>query len=276
MMLKIGRIDYANCTPLFMQLDGHLAAETAIVVHGVPAALNTQLAAGEIDICISSSIEFLRHADEYAILPGHCIGSDGPVRSVLLFTDRPIEQLRGEDLLVTSESATSVILLQILLALRWGVSDCSIKVSSLTCQEALKQAPGLLLIGDKALKTVTTESGRYCYDLGQEWKLLTGLPFVYALWLVNLRSSAGKEGAIRQFHTLLDQVRERIIPDAEQLAAGAPEAEWLGLQPLADYWRTAITYRLDENHLAGLQRFYQLAAQLGLVHSSSEPVFYNL
>lgn len=275
-MLRIGRIDYANCTPLFMQLDGHLASETAVVVHGVPSALNLQLAAGEIDICISSSIEFLRHADEYAILPGHCIGSNGPVKSVLLFTNRPIEQLHGQELLVTSESATSIVLLQILLALRWGVSDCSIKVSSLSCQDALQQAPGLLLIGDNALQTSSSVSGRYCYDLGQEWKELTGLPFVYALWLVNLRSAEGKEVAIRQFHSLIDQVRERIIPDAEQLAEQAPEARWFGQQALADYWCNAITYRLDADHLAGLKRFYQLAAQLNLVSSASEPVFYKL
>lgn len=275
-MLKIGRIDYANCTPLFMQLEKLLPADTADIVHGVPAALNKKLAEGEIDICISSSIEFLRHADEYVILPGHCIGSNGPVKSVLLFTAKPVQESGGQQFLVTSESATSVILLQILLKQHWGLSDCSVVASSLSRQEALQQAPGLLLIGDSALKTVSGAESGYCYDLGQEWKTLTGLPFVYALWLINRASAKGKENAMKQFFALLDQARDRIIPDADFLAAQAPEADWFGLHSLVDYWRSAITYHLDAAHLAGLRRFYELSVQLDLIPSTFEPEFYRL
>lgn len=275
-MLRIGRIDYANCTPLFMQLEDKLPGETTAIVHGVPATLNARLAKGEIDICISSSIEFSRHADDYAILPGHCIGSVGPVKSVLLFTNRPVEELSGEQLLVTSESATSVILLQILLAKRWGLSGCSLQTSSVPWQEALQQSPGLLLIGDRALQAASDKAAVHCYDLGQEWKNLTGLPFVYALWLINRASAKGKERVLTQFSRLLEQARERIEPDAELLAARAPESVWAGVQPLADYWRHAITYQLDAAHLAGLERFYAFAAELGLIPAAPQPVFYPL
>ena len=275
-MLRIGRIDYANCTPLFMQLEEQLPIETTDIVHGVPATLNARLAAGEIDLCISSSIEFSRHENEYAILPGHCIGSDGPVKSVLLFTTRPVEELGGQQLLVTSESATSVILLQILLNKRWGLSGCSVVSSSLPWQEALQQSPGLLLIGDRALQAASSIKAGYCYDLGQEWKTLTGLPFVYALWLINHRSAQGKEAALLQFLSLLDHARDRIAPDAELLARQAPETAWFGLQPLADYWRSAITYTLDAAHLEGLELFYHYAAQLKLIPSVTKPEFYRL
>ncbi|WP_281183949.1 menaquinone biosynthesis protein [Trichlorobacter lovleyi] len=275
-MLRIGRIDYANCTPLFMQLEDKLPGETTAIVHGVPATLNARLAKGEIDICISSSIEFSRHADDYAILPGHCIGSVGAVKSVLLFTNRPVEELSGEQLLVTSESATSVILLQILLAKRWGLSGCSLQTSSMTWQEALQQSPGLLLIGDRALQAASDRAAVHCYDLGQEWKDLTGLPFVFALWLINRTSARGKERALTHFSRLLEQARERIEPDAELLAARAPESAWVGVQPLAEYWRHAITYQLDAAHLAGLERFYAFAAELGLIPAAPQPVFYPL
>lgn len=273
-MLRIGRIDYANCTPLFMQLEKHLPATTTEIVHGVPAGLNSKLASGEIDICISSSIEFVRHAGNYCILPGHCIGSDGPVQSVLLFSNRPVEELAGEELLVTSESATSVILLRILLARRWGLSDCSLRVSSQPWQGALQQAPGLLLIGDRALQAASAGDARYCYDLGKEWKELTGLPFVYALWLINRASSQEKDADLQEFRLLLNHARDRIQCDADQLAAQAPESAWLGTQALADYWRNAITYRLDEAHLAGLERFYQFAAELSLIPSLPVMQFY--
>jgi len=275
-MLKIGRIDYANCTPLFMQLEDKLPGETTAIVHGVPATLNARLAKGEIDICISSSIEFSRHADDYAILPGHCIGSVGPVKSVLLFSKRPVEELAGEQLLVTSESATSVVLLQILLAKRWGLTGCSLQTTSLTWQEALQQSPGLLLIGDRALQAASDRAAVHCYDLGQEWNTLTGLPFVFALWLINRTSAKGKERALTHFSRLLEQARERIESDAELLAARAPESAWVGVQPLADYWRHAITYQLDAAHLAGLERFYAYAAELGLIPAAPQPVFYPL
>jgi chorismate dehydratase len=273
MMLRIGRIDYANCTPLFMQLEDRLPADTIEIVHGVPATLNAKLASGEIDLCISSSIEFSRHANDYAILPGHCIGSAGPVRSVLFFTSCPVEQLAGKQVLVTSESATSVILLQILLSKRWGLSGCSVVPTSLPLNDALRQSPGLLLIGDKAMQAVSSGLSGYCYDLGQEWLTLTGLPFVFALWLINRKSARGKDAAIAQFITLLDHARDRIMPDAELLASSAPESVWFGQQSLADYWRHAITYQLDAAHLAGLQRYYLLAAELGLIHDAPEPVF---
>jgi len=275
-MLRVGRIDYANCTPLFIQLEEHVPADIVEIVHGVPATLNAKLASGEIDLCISSSIEFSRHSNDYAILPGHCIGSTGPVKSVLFFTRCPVEQLAGKQLFVTSESATSVVLLQILLAKRWGVSGCTVIPTSLPFPDALQQSSGLLLIGDKALKAVSQDVPGYCYDLGHEWQSLTGLPFVYALWLINRAAAQGKDIAMAQFKKFLDHAHNRIIPDAELLAAQASESVWFGLQPLADYWRSAITYKLDADHLAGLQRFYFLAAELGLIPTVPELVFHTI
>lgn len=274
-MLRIGRIEYANCTPLFMQLeDGLTGAETEIVP-GVPAELNAKLATGEIDLCISSSIEFSRYAQQYAILPGNCIGSDGPVQSVVLFCNQPVEQLGGAPLLVTSESATSVVLLQILLAKRWRVSGCSITRSSLPWQEALQQSPGLLLIGDKALQAAADGRAPYCYDLGEEWKRLTGLPFVYALWLLNKQSAQGKDELVRRFCALLDAARDRIPVDAEALAGRARERSWIDARQLADYWRHAITYRLDVSHVTGLRLYYQYAAELGLIESVPHLEFFG-
>ncbi len=275
-MLRIGRIDYANCTPLFMQLEKTLPADSTEIVHGVPATLNSSLAKGEIDICISSSIEFSRHADEYSILPGNCIGSDGAVRSVLLFCHRPVEEISDQQFFVTSESATSVILLQILLAKRWGVSASSVTPTSIPWNEALKQTNGLLLIGDNALKAASVVPTPYCYDLGQEWKSLTGLPFVYALWLINNKSSKGKEKALTYLFSMLEKARENIASDADILASKAPESAWINPASLADYWRDSITYRLDREHLDGLQMFYQLASELKLISTLPELSFFAL
>lgn len=263
-MLRIGWIDYANCSPLLLQVEPRLHERQIKLVHGVPAQLNAELAVGGIDLCISSSIEFARHADEYLVLPGHCIGSRGEVQSVLLLTDRPVAELSGQRLLVTAESATSVVLLQILLARHWGLSGIRLEATTLPWQEALQQAPGVLLIGDSALKAVIAGGMPHCYDLGAEWFAMTGLPFVFALWQVNRSAADTKDADLRLIVQLLDQARDRMPEQLDDLAQNAPEAAWMGAKRLADYWRH-ITYRLDDDHVRGLMRYYRLATELGLL-----------
>lgn len=273
-MLKVGWIDYANCTPLLLQIQPELAAAGIELRHGVPAQLNIALERGEIDLCISSSIEFARHAQCYQLLPGHCIGSSGAVQSVLLLTNRPVEELAGVELLVTAESATSVVLLQILLAEHWGIAGCTLQATSLPWREALHAAPGVLVIGDSALQARRDGGMAYQYDLGEAWYAMTGLPFVYALWQINRSSVTQKHAQIGRMLQLLDQARDRITAHITELADQAPEAQWLGKQPLADYWGH-IDYTLDQAHLDGLGSFYRLACKQGLLPSVPTPVFWE-
>ncbi len=271
-MLKVGWIDYANCSPLLLQIEGHLADFGIVLRHGVPAQLNAALAAGQIDVCISSSIEFARHANEYHVLPGHCIGSDGPVQSVLLFTNRPVQELGGRQILVTAESATSVVLLQILLSRHWGLTGYRIETNKLPWQEALATAEAVLLIGDSALQAAMAEQAAYCYDLGAAWHEMTGLPFVFALWQVHQAAVRTKSDRLGRLLALLDQARDRMPERLDQLAERASETEWIDAARLADYWRH-ITYRLDARHLSGLDHFYRLATDLGLIGESATPHF---
>jgi len=110
-MLRIGRITYANCSPIFHELQKQAPAEDYQFIGGVPSHLNAMLAAGEIDVCPSSSIQYALHPERYLILPDLSISSDGSVGSVLLFSRIPIEELDGQTILLSSESATSVNLL---------------------------------------------------------------------------------------------------------------------------------------------------------------------
>lgn len=269
-MLRVGRIDYANCTPVFRLLDERLQAGEVEIVHGVPAELNRLLRAGGIDLCPCSSIEYARHADHYQIVPGHCIGSDGPVRSVLLFSGCPIEELAGKTICVTSESDTSVALLSILLAKQFKIGGFSLQRSFGSWQQSLADAPALLLIGDAALQAAQSSYTGYCYDLGELWRNWTGLPFVFALWLVNRRALEQRGDGLGCFVKQLDAVRDEMPSEYRRLAADSEERDWIGAEPLADYWRV-ISYRLDERHLQGLVRFFGLAAELGLAPDNLQP-----
>lgn len=269
-MLKIGRIDYANCTPVFRLLDERTHAAKIEIVHGVPAELNRRLRAGEIDICPCSSIEYARHAEQYRIVSGHCIGSDGPVRSVVLFSAVPVEKLAGRTVLVTSESDTSMALLSILLAKRFNLDGVSLQRASGPWQRSLADAQALLLIGDAALQAAQSSYGGYRYDLGELWRDWTGLPFVFALWLVHRQVLEQRAGELKDLVMQLDAVRDAMPGAYARLAETSKEAEWMGAAALADYWRV-ISYRLDERHLLGLERFFGLAAELGLAPDNLQP-----
>lgn len=270
-MLRIGRIEYANCTPIFRALAERSPAGAYRYVGGVPAQLNAMLAAGEIDVCPSSSIAYALDPERYLIIPELSISSCGPVRSVLLFSRLTIGELDGREVLLTAESATSVNLLKILLKMRYGCA-CSFRVTDRPLAGALREAPAVLLIGDAALRAARAAADTYVYDLGELWYAWTGTPFVFALWLA-CRDAALKQGEeLRRLARLFRQAKSHALANLERIAASSPEAGWMGYEPLMEYWRV-LSYDLTGEHIEGLKRFFGLAAGMGLIERAPELVF---
>lgn len=271
-MLHIGRISYANCTPLFHALEALYPDSGYEYVSGVPARLNSLLDKGEIDVCPSSSIEFAYHADHYLILPDISISSCGPVKSVMLFSSIPVEELDGRDVLLSSESATSVNLLKILLKKRYGC-NCSFRVASGERIASLAESPAMLLIGDSALKQQQSASGMLVYDLGELWNQWTGLPFVFALWLINRRAVEERGDEARMLAGRLLQAKKYAAQHLTRIAEISPDAVWMGQGALLDYWRNNISYDLGAPHCKALQLFYSHAADMGLISHAPELAF---
>lgn len=270
-MLRIGRISYANCTPIFHALEELYGDCGYEYIAGVPARLNDLLKKGEIDVCPSSSIEFARHIDDYLILPGISISSYGPVKSVLLFSKLPIEELDGSKILLSSESATSVNLLKILLEKRYSC-NCSYQVA--TESPLFKTGfPAMLLIGDSALKQLQSTSDLLVYDLGEIWYRWTGLPFVFALWLVNMRSVKEQGEKVRMLAGQLVQAKKYAAENLEKIAENSADAEWWGRKPLVEYWERNISYDLNETYCEGLNLFYKYSAEMGLIRQAPKLVF---
>lgn len=273
-MLRIGRISYANCTPIFHALHELYSEEDYQYVSGVPARLNRMLAAGDIDVCPSSSIAFSTQPGQLLIIPDLSISSCGPVQSVLLFSSIPIENLGGRTVLLSSESATSINLLKILLGKHYGCT-CSFQVTEQTTLSALDDAPALLLIGDAALRAAQTASDVYVYDLGELWYRWTGTPFVFALWLTS-RDAVKRHGSeLRRLACQLREAKIHSVNNLEQIVATAPENAWMGREGLLDYWKV-LSYDLTELHIKGLKLFFRLAAESGLIASAPELAFLPL
>lgn len=274
-MLRIGRIAYANCTPIFHALQERYPDGDYSYVEGVPARLNAQLAKGDIDVCPSSSIAYALNPERYLIIPDLSISSCGPVQSVLLFSAVPIGELDGREVLLTAESATSVNLLKILLKQRYGC-HCSFRVTNHALNAALREAPAVLLIGDTALRELQASSGVRVYDLGEQWYDWTGTPFVFALWLASRKAFDTHTEELRCLAGQLRSAKAYALENLDRIADVSPDADWMGRERLLHYWRSNLSYDLGREHCQGLARFFRLAADMGLIEQAPELVFLEM
>ena len=117
--MKIGRIPYINCYPVYGAIDRGVVTLDAELVDGVPTDLNGRMAACELDISVVSAVEYARDSERYLLLPDLAISCDGPVRSVMLFSKRPAGELTSRNVIVSRSSMTSVALLELLFENVW-------------------------------------------------------------------------------------------------------------------------------------------------------------
>lgn len=268
MTLRIGQIGYANCSPLFATLKKNFDCSNYEFVNGVPAILNAMLSRGEIDLCPASSFEYGKSSEKYYLLPGLSISSIGPVKSVLLFSRIPMDELDNHTIGLTTESDTSVNLLKIILKKRFGLEN-EFRRTALPLQDALHSFSALLLIGDAALKEGAVSHGLYVYDLGAMWYEFTGFPFVFALWIVTHDAVDMKAREVRELGEKLLEAKRLAYESYGDIAAESRETEWIGREALVDYWRT-ISYDLTDQHMEGVKLFFRMAKELELLPVAPE------
>lgn len=258
--LKIGKINYLNLFPIFKCLEEDHDTQAFEAIEGVPSILNKLLREGRLDISPSSSIEYLRNRDMYEIIEGHSISSFGAIQSILLFSKRPIEKLNGQTILTSSQSETSVVLLDIILKKFYG-QDVTLKPSDIVASEALESNHACLLIGDDAL-IGRKRSGHFStlniYDLGDIWFRNTGLPFVFALWIARRDSLREKRQEIEAFKSSLNRAKAKALKNFEHLASENYLQGILSKEEIVSYWRQ-ISFDLGEEHLKGLELFRAMA-----------------
>ncbi len=266
--MRVGRIPYINCYPVYGAIDRGLLPLDAELVTGTASDLNDLLAAGELDLSVISAVEYARDAGSYHLLPDLAISCDGPVHSVKLFSRRPVEELTGATVLRTASSRTSVLLLELLCRHRWQVMPKFATVRAEPSDlDALAQFPhdAVLVIGDAALLLAARGQYPVEVDLGTAWRDWTGLPFVFAVWAA--RRDADQPTA-RAVHARLLESRAWGIAHLDLLAdqawatTGIPRAVCRAYLGDLDY---SFSYR----HLAGLTDFFRRLAADGLVPDGS-------
>jgi chorismate dehydratase len=264
--MKIGRIPYINCYPVYGAIDRGIVKLEAELVDGVPTDLNRKMAAGALDISVVSAVEYARDADRYLLLPDLAISCDGPVRSVMLFSRRPAGELSSRNVIVSRSSMTSVALLELLFESVWRSSPRFVpgdaEISDVVVEGAT-DADARLVIGDAALVLGSTHRERYpyVYDLGEMWKAWTGQPFVFAVWVAQ-RSTDVKEALVA--HAGLIASRNWGLQHLDELAEQAHEATGVQRGVCAEYL-SGLDYGLSYPHLAGLTEFYRRLVERGRI-----------
>jgi chorismate dehydratase len=265
MSLRIGRIPYVNCYPVYGAVDRGLVHLDGELVSGVPTSLNALMAAGSLDISVVSAVEYARDSARYVLLPDLAISCDGPVRSVMLFSKRPAHELDGRKVLVSRSSMTAVALLELLFDHVFCAEpdfvpgDAEIGDIARFDEESHEAR---LVIGDAALLLADSATVYpHQYDLGAEWKAWTGLPFVFAVWVAQRTTPVAE--ALR-VHAGLIASRDWGLAHLDALAEQAATTTGMSLEVCHEYL-SGLDYRLSYPHLAGLTDFFRRLVLAGHV-----------
>lgn len=261
--LRLGAVSYLNTKPLVYGLDAH--PDQFDVRFDVPAKCAMLLHEGKVDLGLIPAIEYLRGSD-YHIVPDVAIASDGAVATVALFARKPIGEVRT--IALDLSSRTSVALTRVLCATHWRIQP-TFTPAEPDLEAMLQRADAALVIGDPAFDIDPERRGVTKIDLGAEWRQLTGLPFVYAMWVG--RPGAASAAQCRALQRARDRGVAHLADIARGVGGGDRELERRSLQ----YLRDNLKFNLGDREAAGLRRFHELAADIALVPALQPLRFYG-
>ena len=255
---QIGCVAYLNSKPLIHGLKD--TPDHALRL-AVPADLLQGLESDELDIALCPVIDYFRSKTPLTVVPVGCIASDGPTMTVKLFSKVPIEQIT--EVHADTDSHTSVALLSVLLNELYDLRPKITPYNSRAVYEDQADAPqpqAVLLIGDKVFHQASQMSSHpYQLDFGEAWKKLTGMPFMFAVWMARRGEALGDlpDKLTAQLETNLSRMPEVI-------RAHAGPQGW-SESAASEYLLDVIKFRVQPEHLEAMRRFAEFAAKLGLI-----------
>jgi len=260
---------YLNAAPLcYSFVYGIQKDRCTFLSDAAPARCAELLADGQADAALIPVIEYQR-IPGLKIVPGACVASKSSVRSVLLASRLPIEQIRSVAL--DTSSRTSAALIQIILG-RFYDLEVSYRTAPPKLENMLESNDAALIIGDPAM--LIDRSSLHVYDLAEEWRKHTALPFVFAFWAVRGDSAARFGDDVREGERVnFLAAKMEGVAHADELADIYSRSLGLPSDELYAYLTEAISYDLDEESLRGLRLYFDLAAARGLIQESRNLLF---
>ena len=236
----MGAVSYLNTKPLIYGFEKGIMENEIDLIIDYPAKIAAALLNDEIDIGLVP-VAILPEMKNYFIIGDHCIGSEGEVASVCLFSEVPMEQI--ETVLLDYQSRTSVKLAQMLMKEFWKINPV-IKMADTDFRSLITGTTAAVVIGDRALEQ--RKISAYHYDLALAWQQHTGLPFVFAAWISNKPLDAA---FINRFNDANDFSLQHI----DEIVATNPYPVF----DLKKYYVDYISYNLTASKKAGLKLFLE-------------------
>lgn len=237
--IRAGIVNYLNTRPLIYGLQRPPVSEFIELTGDYPARVAQLLKDGEIDLGLIP-VAVIPELPEYHIVGNHCIGAEGEIASVALFSEVPMAEIKK--VYLDYQSRTSVQLLKYLMREYWGINPEMVHATGDDYRAEIKGTTAGLVIGDRAFEQRKVST--FIYDLGSEWRAITGLPFVFATW-VSTRKLPD------DFIAMFDEANALGLQHIDEIVA----QENFDLYDLSKYYKLHLSYILDERKRMGMEKF---------------------
>lgn len=238
--IKVGAVSYLNTKPLIYGFEQGMMQDEMELLIDYPSNIANALINNQIDIGLIP-VAVIPKLKQHFIISDYCISCDGPVESVGIFSEVPIDEV--DTLLLDYQSRTSVVLAQVLLKEYWKLNP-NIQNADLHFRQQIKGKTAAVVIGDRALQQHSYS--KFYYDLGLAWKAYTGLPFVFAAWISNKRIN----------QSFIDGFNEANAFGLSRLAEVIEKQQVIDVN-LKDYYTKYIQYTLTKEKLQSLEIFLE-------------------
>lgn len=270
---RMGKISYINASPVYYGLDNGLLPHWLEMVPDVPSALNRQIMEGRIIISpISAAFYAMNHRD-LLLLPDLSISCRGRVMSVILASRYPIHALSGKTVRLTPDSASAAAFLKMIFHQKkirpvFQTGDVS------HIESVFREVDAALVIGDTALTLSWRQKFEYVIDLGQLWFEMTGLPFVFAVWVVRRAFAESNPQLVKKIHALLLDSKAAGYNHLDQIVEASAKKLNMDQNPIREYFNLLFC-DLDQEKIHAMGLFFDSLFDQGILVEKAEILFFN-
>ncbi|MHB1645840.1 MAG: hypothetical protein EVG15_01210 [Candidatus Acididesulfobacter diazotrophicus] len=289
-MIRIGEINYLNVYPIFYFLKKEAEEKESELnflsfKSGTPAFLNNSLKNGFIDLSPSSSFYYIENYRNSLLFKNISISSKKKVNSIFLFSPKKIEDFSDtETIYITPETLTSVNLLKVLFAefYKLNINKMNFVIMSSNENIELTKNAGLLdeckiylHIGDKAIeyKKIYENIFKYSYDLAAIWYSFTGLPFVFALFIIRKDSYENNKNEFNMLYKYLIKSKDKAVANLDEIAQEIlknPSYKFIAYNELINYWTDCLSFDLSEKEIEGFMLYCDLLYKYKIIKDIPE------
>lgn len=244
--IRVGIVNYLNTKPLIYGLERAPIKDLIELVGAYPARLAEMLQNDEVDLGLIP-IAAIPELSSYHIVGDYCIGTEGEIASVCLFSEVPIHEIKT--VYLDYQSRSSVSLLKWLMKEYWDIQPEIVHAKDENYRNLISGTTAGLVIGDRALEQ--RKISTFIFDLGSEWRSITGLPFVFAAWV-------SKKKLDDEFIRLFNEANAMGLQKIDEIVKDTP----FDLYDLKKYYTLHLSYKLDESKRKGMEKFLSVLQDL--------------